>query len=340
MPNAAMAILETGEANASCITNSKDTAFTSACYSLHNICLDKKWCIQLKNIAMEILNQPLTKESLSVRNDGDGYTPLMMAFSSKPEDRTIDIEDLGIKIVKTGYSNPGNISEVDKGTALIYACEEGYINCALLLFKKYGEECLPAHTNYRNNSAITYLIPDYIDSDIFRELMKYYVYRHPDDLHFKNDVLPKLCNSEPELKERVIQSLARVPEFRGINVESYCRGKTRRPMFPFGVPVSNEIGDTPTVKARRLPVVRGEPIGAEEPISRSVPEIIEDGISPSRHYVESSEFDPNDETPYRIPKRLPSGGKSRRNKKMSQKRIMRKRSTQKIHKHNLTRKKK
>ena len=213
MEDVALELLKTGQSNIALKSQTGETALMLACYGkLENVVLEM---LKPENLTPEVL------ESIESVDTKDGNTALIIACEN-------GMNVVALRIIETGFSNPNAVLNNDRytkrKTAFILACENGLLDVASRLF---DEDCLPTHIDYDNKSALYYLIEKkYIDSDIFRKLVKHYVLEEPTNQHFQTVIAIKICDSL-ELKELVKQTFASDSEMQMMNIEDFCKKPTQ-----------------------------------------------------------------------------------------------------------------
>lgn len=220
------------------------------------------------DVALEVVKTGYSNPGATVFTPFSGIETALSALidsinidldSNKPLETINKKKDLAFAIISTGKSNAGR--HIDSNdTALIYTCKrDQLLDIALEIIKT--DKTNINSVNDVGYSALDNLI-DYglIDNDVFRELVKYYIFENPDDLHFQSVTTETICKNR-KLKEQVKKSLQSVPELRNKNIEDYCAppvSATAHLPIPVGVATNESAGLTTSVnEAVEIPITAG-----------------------------------------------------------------------------------
>jgi hypothetical protein len=163
----------------------------------------------MEELALNILDSSSPDCSHS---DNNGFTALMLACWNS-------LDNVALKILDTGTSRPGKQS-LSGLTALIISCERGMNDTAMAIFET-GESRPELMESGGGFTAINMLIYNgHIDTPIFRELAKYFLFVEPNDQYFLNSVAPILC-TEPT-HDLVVASFQRDPQLAGVDLSPFC----------------------------------------------------------------------------------------------------------------------
>jgi len=207
------ALLETGEFDPDHLDNSSTSAFTDACISASHA----QW--------IPLLYMDYNMDTPRNITD-DGLTPLILACNQT------NIH-LARQLLATNESLPGH-SDNQGETALIQCCSHSsteMLDLGLEIFR-FGrndprQDSNPTQVNLDGHSALTIILanashstlitPEWspANSDMFRELLQYYLEFAPADAHFTTIAIPMMC-SNPVIRSEVLKSVSRVP---GLNFD-------------------------------------------------------------------------------------------------------------------------